>query len=77
MTQRRRLGWELYGGGVRPGRQGPRCQDARSGQDHQPRVDTPAVTNALYPHAGSLLANWWNEDLICECYPDLLRMADR
>ncbi|MFI9597766.1 Tn3 family transposase [Nonomuraea sp. NPDC052265] len=31
--------------------------------------------NARYPHAGPLPADRWNEDLIMECYPDLLRMA--
>ncbi|MFF4621809.1 Tn3 family transposase [Nonomuraea jabiensis] len=39
------------------------------------RVETPGVTNARYPHTGPLLADRWNEDLIIECYPDLLRMA--
>ncbi len=41
------------------------------------RGDSPAATNAPYPHAGPLLADRWNEDLVAECYPDLLRMAGR
>ncbi|MFI6458645.1 Tn3 family transposase [Streptosporangium amethystogenes] len=39
------------------------------------RGDTPTATNALYPHAGPLLSARWNEDLVSDCYPDLLRMA--
>ena len=39
------------------------------------RGDSPAATSALYPHAGPLLADRWNEDLVAECYPDLLRMG--
>jgi hypothetical protein len=39
------------------------------------RGDSPAATNALYPHAGPLLADRWKEDLVAECYPDLLRMG--
>jgi TnpA family transposase len=39
------------------------------------RGDSPAATNARYPHAGPLLADRWNEDLVAECYPDLLRMG--
>ena len=39
------------------------------------RGDSPAATNALYPHAGPLLADRWNEDLVAGCYPDLLRMG--
>ena len=31
--------------------------------------------SALYPHAGPLLADRWNEDLVAGCYPDLLRMG--
>jgi TnpA family transposase len=41
------------------------------------RGDSPAATSALYPHAGPLLADRWNEDLVAGCYPDLLRMAGR
>ncbi|WP_431902034.1 Tn3 family transposase [Nonomuraea sp. bgisy101] len=51
----------------------PRMRDL--GRITMLRVDTPAATNALYPHAGPLLADRWNEDLICECYPDLLRVG--
>jgi TnpA family transposase len=40
------------------------------------RDDTPTATTARYPHAGPLLAARWNEALIEECWPDLLRMAD-
>jgi len=39
------------------------------------RDDTPTVVNALYPHAGPLLGARLNEDLIADCWPDLLRMA--
>ncbi len=39
------------------------------------RVDTPAAANALFPHAGPLPADRWNEDLITECWDDLLRMG--
>jgi TnpA family transposase len=39
------------------------------------RDDTPAQTGKLYPHAGPLLAARWNEDLISDCWPDLLRMG--
>ncbi|MGK5553794.1 Tn3 family transposase [Actinomadura kijaniata] len=39
------------------------------------RVDAPAATNALYPHAGPLLADRWNEGLVVGCWDDLLRMA--
>ncbi|WP_250904995.1 Tn3 family transposase [Nonomuraea sp. NEAU-A123] len=51
----------------------PRMRDL--GRITMLRVDTPAATNALYPHAGPLLADRWNEDLIHECYSDLLRMG--
>ncbi|GAA3422480.1 hypothetical protein GCM10018952_74250 [Streptosporangium vulgare] len=39
------------------------------------RVDNPTATNALYPHAGPLLADRWNEDLIRATWDDMLRMA--
>jgi TnpA family transposase len=39
------------------------------------RGDSPAATSALYPHAGPLLADRWNEDLVAGCYPGLLRMG--
>jgi TnpA family transposase len=39
------------------------------------RDDTPAEIGKLYPHAGPLLAARWNEDLISDCWPDLLRMG--
>ncbi|MEO3795895.1 Tn3 family transposase [Nonomuraea sp. B10E15] len=51
----------------------PRMRDL--GRITMLRVDTPAATNALYPHAGPLLADRWNENLIHECYSDLLRMG--
>jgi hypothetical protein len=43
---------------------------ARLGRD-----DTPTEIGKLYPHAGPLLAARWNEDLISDCWPDLLRMG--
>ena len=39
------------------------------------RDDTPAQIRKAYPHAGPLLGARWNEALIGECWPDLLRMA--
>lgn len=36
---------------------------------------TPTEATKRYPHAGPLLGARWNEDLITECWPDLLRMA--
>ena len=39
------------------------------------RDDTPTQIGKLYPHAGLLLAARWNEDLISDCWPDLLRMG--
>ncbi|MEU8205629.1 Tn3 family transposase [Streptosporangium sp. NPDC049046] len=51
----------------------PRIRDL--GRITMLRVGNPGSTNALYPHAGPLLADRWNEDLITECYPDLLRMG--
>ncbi|MGN9847055.1 Tn3 family transposase [Nonomuraea sp. H19] len=39
------------------------------------RDETPTETVKRYPHAGPLLSARWNEDLIAECWPDLLRMA--
>nr|WP_236667662.1 transposase [Nonomuraea sp. K271] len=38
-------------------------------------IETPTETVKRYPHAGPLLSARWNEDLITECWPDLLRMA--
>ena len=40
------------------------------------RDDTPTEIGKLYPHAGPLLAARWNEDLISDCWPDLLRMGE-
>jgi TnpA family transposase len=39
------------------------------------RDDTPAEIGKRYPHAGPLLAARWNEDLISDCWSDLLRMG--
>src|SRR5208282_4157290 len=39
------------------------------------RDDTPTETRKAYLHAGPLLGARWNETLIGECWPDLLRMA--
>ncbi|MER6950995.1 Tn3 family transposase [Nonomuraea sp. NPDC000554] len=39
------------------------------------RDDTPTEIAKRYPHAGPLLGARWNEDLIADCWPDLLRMA--
>ncbi|MET8335949.1 Tn3 family transposase [Streptosporangium canum] len=39
------------------------------------RDDTPTEIGKRYPHAGPLLGARWNEDLISDCWPDLLRMA--
>ncbi len=39
------------------------------------RDGTPAEIARLYPHAGPLLGARWNEDLVADCWPDLLRMA--
>jgi TnpA family transposase len=39
------------------------------------RDDTPTEIARAYPHAGPLLGARWNEALIGECWPDLLRMA--
>jgi TnpA family transposase len=39
------------------------------------RDGTPTAMGALYPHAGPLLGARWNEDLVTDCWPDLLRMA--
>ncbi|WP_220447666.1 Tn3 family transposase [Nonomuraea diastatica] len=39
------------------------------------RDETPTDTVKRYPNAGPLLSARWNEDLITECWPDLLRMA--
>jgi TnpA family transposase len=35
----------------------------------------PTATNALYPHAGPLLGARWDEELVADCWDDLLRMA--
>jgi TnpA family transposase len=39
------------------------------------RDGTPAEIGKLYPHAGSLLVARWNEDLVSDCWSDLLRMG--
>jgi hypothetical protein len=39
------------------------------------RDDTPAGIGKKYPHAGPLLAARWNEDLVADCWSDLLRMG--
>jgi len=39
------------------------------------RDDIPAEIGKRYPHAGPLLAARWNEDLVSDCWPDLLRMG--
>ncbi|MFC4899487.1 Tn3 family transposase [Streptosporangium amethystogenes subsp. fukuiense] len=39
------------------------------------RDDTPTETAKRYPHAGPLLGARWNEALVADCWPDLLRMA--
>ncbi|MFD1931175.1 MULTISPECIES: Tn3 family transposase [Nonomuraea] len=39
------------------------------------RNETSTDTVKRYPHAGPLLSARWNEDLIAECWPDLLRMV--
>jgi TnpA family transposase len=39
------------------------------------RDATPTEVTKLYPHAGPLLGARWNEDLVADCWPDLLRMA--
>ncbi|MEO7195939.1 MAG: Tn3 family transposase [Pseudonocardiaceae bacterium] len=39
------------------------------------RDDTQTEIAKLYPHAGPLLGARWNEDLVADCWPDLLRMA--
>jgi TnpA family transposase len=39
------------------------------------RDDTPTEIAKKYPHAGPLLAARWNEDLISDCWGDLLRMG--
>jgi TnpA family transposase len=39
------------------------------------RDDSPTATNARYRHAGPLLADRFNEDLVAACWSDLLRMA--
>jgi TnpA family transposase len=39
------------------------------------RDDTPTEIAKKYPHAGPLLAARWNEDLVSDCWGDLLRMG--
>lgn len=39
------------------------------------RDNAPTEIGKLYPHAGPLLGARWNEALVAECWPDLLRMA--
>jgi Tn3 transposase DDE domain len=39
------------------------------------RDNTPTELAKLYPHAGPLLGTRWNEDLVADCWPGLLRMA--
>jgi TnpA family transposase len=39
------------------------------------RDATPTEIGKLYPHAGPLLTARWNEDLISDCWPDLLRLG--
>jgi hypothetical protein len=39
------------------------------------RDDTPTGIGKRYPHAGLLLVTRWNEDLISDCWPELLRMG--
>ncbi|PZS32925.1 MAG: Tn3 family transposase [Pseudonocardiales bacterium] len=39
------------------------------------RDETPTAVNARYPHAGPLLSTRLNEDIITDCWTDLLRMA--
>ncbi|GAA5768103.1 Tn3 family transposase [Streptosporangium roseum] len=51
----------------------PRVRDL--GKITMVRGDSPAATNALYPHAGPLPADRWNEDLVAGCWPDLPRMG--
>ncbi|MEQ4724612.1 Tn3 family transposase [Nonomuraea sp. B19D2] len=51
----------------------PRIRDL--GKITMIRDDTPTEVVKRYPHAGPLLGARWNEDLIAECWPDLLRMA--
>ncbi len=51
----------------------PRIRDL--GKITMCRDDTRNVVSARYPHAGPLLSTRINEDLISQCWPDLLRMA--
>lgn len=39
------------------------------------RDGTPTEIAEVYPHAGPLLGARWNEDLVSDCWGDLLRMA--
>ncbi len=36
---------------------------------------TPTETAKRHPHAGPQLGARWNEALVADCWPDLLRMA--
>src|SRR5260370_19672701 len=51
----------------------PRIRDL--GKITMIRDDTPAEIVRLYPHAGPLLGARWNEGLVADCWPGLLRMA--
>ena len=51
----------------------PRIRDL--GKITMVRDDTPTGIGKLYPHAGPLLSARWNEDLVADCWSDLLRMA--
>ena len=51
----------------------PRIRDL--GKITMVRDGTPTETGRLYPHAGPLLSARWNEDLVADCWGDLLRMA--
>jgi len=60
---------------VRPGWEGADAQDAGPDEDHPGAGRHPGRDRQAYPHAGPLLAARWNEDLISDCWPDLLRMG--
>jgi len=51
----------------------PRIRDL--GKITMVRDSTPTESGKLYPHAGPLLSARWNEDLVADCWGDLLRMA--
>jgi Tn3 transposase DDE domain len=69
--------WRSTAGGSRPAPVGkllsPRIRDL--GKITLVRDDTPAEIARRYPHAGPLLSARWNEVLVADCWPDLLRMA--